>query len=169
MAEYFGLSIIILSVGLALYASVMAFQYKQQMDLAVSRAEFEREVLRARQSVYTETAVAMEQAVASVSSGGNYSFDALFNRLTPQLNLHASEEINSCFIEVCLLLENWTAMRDDLKNTRAEIRDNPDIEPQLKGVVRRQTQQENDACQQFQKKFSRMMARMRNEINPDDI
>lgn len=169
MTEYFGLAIVITSVALALVASLMALSFKQKMDYAISRTSAEIEILKARQQVYTRAAVMMESAVSSVNKGKDYAFDELFNKLTPELNLHASEEINSCYIEVCLLLENWTAMRDDLNKTHKEIQAAPELSPQLQGLLKRQGQQESDACQLFQKKFSKMISRMRAEINPDKV
>ena len=155
MMEYIGLGIVAASLIFAVSAAVMAWRLKQRLDVANSRVALEQNRRDERRKIYQEVIVMLESAIASVNRGHDYEFDRLFDDLSPQLHLNASEEVNSSFIEVCLLLENWTAMKEGVEKVHRELQHKPDNELILEPRLKEQKKQAEDAHQLFKHKFNK--------------
>ncbi|WP_028303809.1 hypothetical protein [Oceanospirillum maris] len=164
MKEYIGLGIIAFSLIFAVSAVFMAWRLKQRLDAANSKVALEKTRREERRKTYQEVVTLLENAISSITKGSDYQFDNLFNELSPKLHLHASEDINSSFVEVCLLIENWTAMKDDVKKTEKELRRHPDQELILSQRLDEQRKQAEDAYHLFKHKFSKLGAMMRKEM-----
>ena len=165
MKEYIGLGIIAFSLIFAMIAAFMAWRLKQRLDAANSKVALEKAQREERRRTYQEVITLLDNAVSSITKGSDYPFDNLFNELTPKLHLHASEDINSSFVEVCLLIENWTAMKDDVQKTEKELKRHPEQELILSQQLEEQRKQAEDAYQLFKNRFSKLSSMMRKEMS----
>ncbi len=164
MKEYIGLGIVVFSLIFAVSAAIMAWRLKQRLDSANSKVALEKTRREERRKTYQEVISQLEHAIASVTKG-DPELNNLFEDLSPKLHLHASEEVNSNFIEVCLLLENWTAMKQDSEKTTQELQRHPDQEIVLEQRLSEQKKQSQDAYQLFKHKFNKLTAMMRKEMS----
>lgn len=165
MKEYIGLGIVVFSLIFAISAAFMAWRLKVRLDSANSVVALEKTRREERRKTYQEVITLLEEAISSVTKGGDYQFDNLFNDLSPKLHLHASDEINSNFVEVCLLLENWTAMKVDVEKTEREQQQKPDQAMVLEQRLAKQKKQATDSYQLFKHKFNKLVAMMRKEMS----
>ncbi|OOV86782.1 hypothetical protein [Oceanospirillum linum] len=163
MKEYIGFGIVVFSLIFAISAAFMAWRLKLRLDAANSVIVLEKSRRDERRKTYQDVIAQLEQAMSSVNNG-RPELANLFNDLSPKLHLHASEEVNSSFVEVCLLLENWTAMKDDVDKTVSSLQENPDHEV-LEQRLSEQKKQALDAYQLFKHKFNKLGAMMRKEMS----
>ncbi|MDX1319300.1 MAG: hypothetical protein R3204_11160 [Oceanospirillum sp.] len=164
MKEYIGLGIVVFSLIFAISAAYMAWRLKQRLDAANSKVALEKTRREERRKTYQEVISQLEQAIASISHG-DPELANLFDDLSPKLHLHASEEVNSNFVEVCLLLENWTAMKEDAEKTALDLKQKPDQEMILEQRLSEQKKEALDAYQLFKHKFNKLGAMMRKEMS----
>lgn len=164
MKEYIGLGIVVFSLIFAMSAVYMAWRLKQRLDEANSKVALEKTRREERRKTYQEVISQLEQAIASVTKG-DPQLNNLFDDLSPKLHLHASEEVNSNFIEVCLLLENWTAMKEDVEKTALDLQQKSDGDALLEQRLSDQKKQALDAYQLFKHKFNKLGAMMRKEMS----
>ncbi len=164
MKEYIGLGIVVFSLIFAISAAFMAWRLKQRLDAANSVLVLEKSRRDERRKTYQEVIAQLEQAMSSVSNGSP-ELANLFNDLSPKLHLHASEEVNSSFVEVCLLLENWMAMTLDVEKISSELQRHPDQGMILEPRIAEQKKQTQDAYQLFKHKFNKLAALMRKEMS----
>lgn len=164
MKEYIGLGIVVFSLIFAISAAVMAWRLKQRLDLANSKVALEKTRREERRKTYQEVIAQLDQAIATISKG-DPELANLFDDLSPKLHLHASEEVNSNFIEVCLLLENWTAMKEDVAKTEGQLQKAPEQEMLLGERLKAQKKEALDAYQLFKHKFNKLSGMMRKEMS----
>ena len=103
MKEYIGLGIVVFSLIFAISAAYMAWRLKQRLDAANSKVALEKTRREERRKTYQEVISQLEQAIASISHG-DPELANLFDDLSPKLHLHASEEVNSNFVETTNLV-----------------------------------------------------------------
>lgn len=164
MKEYIGLGIVVFSLIFAVSAAFMAWRLKKRLDSANSVVALEKTRWEERRKTYQEVIAQLEYAITSVTKG-DPELSNLFDDLSPKLHLHASEEVNSNFIEVCLLLENWTAMTQDVEKISLELQRHPDQEMVLEQRISEQKKQSQDAYQLFKHKFNKLATMMRKEMS----
>jgi len=164
MKEYIGLGIVVFSLIFAISAAFMAWRLKQRLDSANSKVALEKTRREERRKTYQEVIAQLEHAISSVTKG-DPELNNLFDDLSPKLHLHASEEVNSNFIEVCLLLENWTAMKEDVEKTSLDLQQKPDQAMVIEERLSEQKKQALDAYQLFKHKFNKLGAMMRKEMS----
>lgn len=165
MKEYIGLGIVVFSLIFAVSAAIMAWRLKRRLDAANSQVALEKTRREERKRTYQEVLAYFDRAISSVSKGDYQTFSNLFDELSPKLHLHASEEVNSGFVEVCLLLENWTAMRDDVAKLEKQLQQHPEKDAVLEPELEEHKKQSTDAYLLFKHKFNKLGVLMRKEIS----
>lgn len=165
MQNIVGLAIVICSLLFAVSAAVMAWRLKQRLDQATVEVQMAKFRWEERRKAYQEVITLLEDAITATSKNRDYQFDELFNQLSPKLHLQASEKVNSNFVEVCLLLENWAALKHDVERKQHELAQNPDRHTELNIILTRERRELSDAYQNFQQKFHELGALMRKELS----
>lgn len=165
MQNIVGLVIVICSLLFAISAAVMAWRLKKRLDQAEVEVQMAKFRWEERRKIYQEVIGLLDQAIAEVSRSRDYEFDTLFNELSPKLQLQASEQVNSTFSEVCLSLEAWFALKQEVEHRQHQLLQNPDRHTELNIMLTRERRELSDAYQTFQQKFHDLGALMRQELS----